>query len=63
VLALLHVSVRFDEWGRPKRNKSMGEDDRRAREAAALSRLYGGSNLAPSEMVRQQVAGRVHWEQ
>lgn len=36
-----------------KRKKS-GEsaEDKRAREQAALARLYGGSNLAPSEAVR-----------
>lgn len=41
---------RFDEFGRRKRSKN--EDDKRAREQAALQRLYGGTNLAPSEMVR-----------
>lgn len=41
---------RFDEFGRRKRSKT--EDDKRAREQAALERLYGGTNLAPSELVR-----------
>lgn len=40
---------RYDEFGRRKRSK--GEEDKRAREQAALQRLYGGTNLAPSEMV------------
>jgi hypothetical protein len=40
---------RYDEFGRRKRSKN--EEDKRAREAAALQRLYGGTNLAPSELV------------
>lgn len=43
-------SHRYDEFGRRKRSKN--EEDKRAREAAALQRLYGGTNLAPSELVR-----------
>lgn len=50
--AVLAGLLRFDEFGRRKRSKQ--EDDKRAREQAALQRLYGGTNLAPSEQVR-------HW--
>lgn len=41
---------RYDEFGRRKRSKQ-ADEDKRAREAAALQRLYGGTNMAPSEQV------------
>lgn len=48
-LGCLSACVRYDEFGRRKRSKN--EEDKRAREQAALQRLYGGTNLAPSELV------------
>jgi hypothetical protein len=44
------LSCRYDEFGRRKRSKQ-ADEDKRAREAAALQRLYGGTNMAPSEQV------------
>eukprot|EP00882_Tetradesmus_deserticola_P017251 GHRQ01018473.1.p1 GENE.GHRQ01018473.1~~GHRQ01018473.1.p1 ORF type:complete len:207 (+),score=45.35 GHRQ01018473.1:372-992(+) len=52
------AAARYDDWGRPKRSKSSNEDDRRAREQAALARLYGGGSLAPSELVSQHASRR-----
>jgi hypothetical protein len=49
--------LRYDEFGRRKRSKQ--EDDKRAREQAALQRLYGGTNLAPSEQVRHWLPGLI----
>ena len=50
---MLPCSCRYDEFGRLKRKYREGgaAEDRRAKEAAALARLHGGSGVSPPSSV------------
>lgn len=54
-----HPPLRYDEFGRLKKQfRSTSEADRKAREEAALARLRGDYNPAPSAAVSSRPAGR-----